>query len=283
MTTEPTGLSGGALQARIDELWDFKDPAASESRFRGAVGDASTMSEQDILMTQVARALGLQGQYAEGLEILDSIRANGDDDLEVAARTRLERRRILNTRGDRDEARSRFQAAFDRATSAGLENLAVDALHMIAIVSPPDEQLIANERAIALAKTANDPRARGWLPSLYNNTGWTHFEAGNLDKALKLFELALDERLKLDKPREIGIAVGRGPNPPRAGSDRGRARRAARAQGVQCRGGNIRRSLRRRGDWRMPAHSGPIGGSPAVFRQGCRWDLGRWLDNGQRA
>ena len=67
MTTEPTGLSGGALQARIDELWDFKDPAASESRFRGAVGDASTMSEQDILMTQVARALGLQGQYAEGL------------------------------------------------------------------------------------------------------------------------------------------------------------------------------------------------------------------------
>ncbi len=206
MTTEPTGLSGGALQARIDELWDFKDPAASESRFRGAAGDASTMSEQNILMTQVARALGLQGQYAEGLEILDSIRANGDDDLEVAARTRLERGRILNTRGDRDEARSRFQAAFDRATSAGLENLAVDALHMIAIVSPPDEQLIANERAIALAKTANDPRARGWLPSLYNNTGWTHFEAGNLDKALKLFELALDERLKLDKPREIGIA-----------------------------------------------------------------------------
>ena len=202
------GLGDGFRSAEADSLLDYREFAVvtkAEKTHKTAF-QALKPSEQDILMTQVARALGLQGQYAEGLEILDSIRANGDDDLEVAARTRLERGRILNTRGDRDEARSRFQAAFDRATSAGLENLAVDALHMIAIVSPPDEQLIANERAIALAKTANDPRARGWLPSLYNNTGWTHFEAGNLDKALKLFELALDERLKLDKPREIGIA-----------------------------------------------------------------------------
>jgi tetratricopeptide (TPR) repeat protein len=204
MTTEPTVVEGGPLQARIDELWDYENPAASESRFRGAVGDASTMSEQNILMTQVARALGLQGKYAEGLETLGSIR-NGED-VEVATRTRLERGRILNTRGDRDEARLEFQAALDRATSAGLENLAVDALHMIAIVSAPDEQLIASERAIALARAAKDPRARGWLASLYNNTGWTHFEAGNLDEALKLFELALEERLRLEKPRDIGIA-----------------------------------------------------------------------------
>jgi tetratricopeptide (TPR) repeat protein len=205
MTTEPEGVQGGALQTRIDELWDFEDPAASESRFRGAVAGASPASEQDILMTQVARALGLQGKYGAGMETLDSIRS-GEDDVEVATRTRLERGRILNTRGDRDEALSEFRAAFDRATSAGLENLAVDALHMIAIASPPDKQLIANERAIALAEAAKDPRARRWLPSLYNNTGWTQFEAGNLDEALKLFELALAERLRLEKPREIGIA-----------------------------------------------------------------------------
>lgn len=205
MTTEATGVESGALQARIDELWDFDDPVASESRFRVAAGDASTDRQRDILMTQVARALGLQGRHAEGMAILDAI-PNVDGDLEVDVRTRLERGRILNTRGDRDDARPEFDAAFECATSAGLENLAVDVLHMIAIIAPADEQLALNERAIALANAATDPRARRWLASLYNNTAWTQFDAGNLDEALRLFELALVERLMVNKPRETGIA-----------------------------------------------------------------------------
>jgi tetratricopeptide (TPR) repeat protein len=205
MTTEASGVESGTLQARIDELWDFDDPAASGSRFRAAAGDASIDRERGILMTQVARALGLQGNYSEGMAILDAI-PHADGDLEVEVRARLERGRILNTRGDRAEARPEFDAAFEGATSAGLENLAADALHMIAIVAPADEQLGLNERAIALANAATDPRARRWLASLYNNTGWTHFDAGNLDEALRLFELALEERLKVNKPRETGIA-----------------------------------------------------------------------------
>jgi tetratricopeptide (TPR) repeat protein len=205
MTTEASGVESGALQARIDELWDFDDPAASESQFRVAAGDASSDRQRDILMTQVARALGLQGKYSEGLAILDAI-PNAGADLEVEVRTRLERGRILNTRGDPDEARPEFDAAFDRATNAGAENLAVDALHMLAIVAPADEQLALNERAIALANAATDPRAQRWLASLYNNTAWTHFDAGNLDEALRLFELALEERLKGDEPRATGIA-----------------------------------------------------------------------------
>jgi tetratricopeptide (TPR) repeat protein len=205
MTTETSGVESGALQARIDELWDFDDPAASESQFRVAAGDTSTDRWRDILMTQVARALGLQGNYSEGMAILDAI-PNADTDVEVEVRTHLERGRILNTRGDGDEARPEFDAAFEGATDAGLENLAVDALHMLAIVAPADEQLALNERAIALANAATDPRARRWLASLYNNTAWTHFDAGNLDEALRLFELALEERLLVNKPRETGIA-----------------------------------------------------------------------------
>jgi tetratricopeptide (TPR) repeat protein len=204
LTTEATEVESGPLQARIDELWDFDDPAASESQFRVAAGNAATDRQRDILMTQVARALGLQGNYSEGMAILDAIPTDGD--LEVEVRTRLERGRILNTRGDRDEARPEFDAAFEGATSAGLENLAVDALHMLAIVAPADEQLALNERAIALANAATDPRARRWLASLYNNTAWTHFDAGNLDEALRLFELALEERLVVNKSRETGIA-----------------------------------------------------------------------------
>jgi tetratricopeptide (TPR) repeat protein len=207
MTIDGKRVEGSALQSHIDDLWDFDDPAASESRFLRAAGEASTDGQRDILLTQVARALGLQAKYSEGIEILDSIlNSEATASVEVEVRTRLERGRILNTRGDRDDARPEFEAAFEGASAAALESLAVDALHMIAIVAPPDEQMALNQRAIAIAEAATDPRARGWLPSLYNNTGWTHFDAGNLDEALQLFELALVERLKVGKPREIGIA-----------------------------------------------------------------------------
>ena len=49
-----------SLQARIDALWDFDDPPASESRFREAASSASSDRERANLETQVARALGLQ-------------------------------------------------------------------------------------------------------------------------------------------------------------------------------------------------------------------------------
>jgi tetratricopeptide (TPR) repeat protein len=77
---------------------------------------------------------------------------------------------------------------------------------MMAIVASPADQLALNERAVALAEGARDPRARQWLASLYNNTGWTHFGAGELDDALRLFELALEERRKRAEPRGTSIA-----------------------------------------------------------------------------
>ena len=55
---------------------------------------------------------------------------------------------------------------------------AVDAAHMLAIVSSGEEQLDWNRRGLAMAAGSDDPRARGWKGSLYNNLGWTHHERG---------------------------------------------------------------------------------------------------------
>jgi tetratricopeptide (TPR) repeat protein len=77
---------------------------------------------------------------------------------------------------------------------------------MIAVVAPEAEKEALHERAIGLAAGASDPRARQWLGSLYNNLGWTRFEAGDVEGALSLFERALDERLLLGKQRQIDIA-----------------------------------------------------------------------------
>jgi tetratricopeptide (TPR) repeat protein len=192
-----------ALQARIDELWDFEDPAASEARFRDAALAETTSFGRDVLSTQIARAVGLAGRHAEALETLATIPT---DRPELAVRVTLERGRVTNSSGNPTGARPDFEAAFELASQHDLENLAVDALHMVAIVAPPAEQGALLDRAIELAAGATDPRARRWLASLYNNAGWTCFEAGDIEGALRLFERALEERLGQGKPREIDIA-----------------------------------------------------------------------------
>jgi tetratricopeptide (TPR) repeat protein len=206
----PTASERRELQAKVDDLWDFEDPKASVPRLRAAASSAASAYVRDVWLTQVARALGLQRRFDEALEILG---APPTDDPEVAVRRRLERGRVFNTRGDgAAAARPEFEAAHDLASRNGLEHLAVDALHMIAIVVPSDEQGEWHDRAIAAAEAATDPRARQWLASLYNNAGWTRFDLGHPDEALRLFEMALAERLRIGKEREIVIArwtVGR--------------------------------------------------------------------------
>ena len=47
-------------------LWNFDDPAGSEQRFRAAA-DVAEGAERLVLLTQVARALGLQERYDDDM------------------------------------------------------------------------------------------------------------------------------------------------------------------------------------------------------------------------
>ncbi|MEA2675937.1 MAG: hypothetical protein QOJ81_78 [Chloroflexota bacterium] len=160
-------------------------------------------------MTQVARALGLQGKFNEGRDVLTSLPAG---DPELGVRGLLEMGRIVNSQGDRDLAREAFQPAFSGAMNGGFEHLAVDALHMLAIVAPPAEREPLNRRALELAAAAHDPRARDWRASLLNNLGWAMFERDAYAEALAVFEDALAARIEQGKPGNIQVArwcVGR--------------------------------------------------------------------------
>jgi len=191
-----------AHQAQIDALWNFDDPIASEGRFRAAA-DAADLTDRPILLTQLARALGLQGRYDEAARLLDSL-SGAEPELQV--RVLLERGRVLKSRGAPGEARPLFEDALAAATDAGFEHLAVDALHMVAIVAPPAEQEALNRRALDLAAGADDPRARDWRASLLNNLGWSLFERGDHEAALGLFEDALAARIEQGKPGNIQVA-----------------------------------------------------------------------------
>jgi tetratricopeptide (TPR) repeat protein len=184
------------------ELWDFDDPAGSEQRFRQAV-DTAEGSDRLVLLTQVARALGLQERYAEGHAVLDQLAV---DDPEVVTRTALERGRLFRSSGDPEAARPHFEAAAGSAGAAGLEELQVDALHMVALVAPAEDQHRLIEEALAVARTSTDPVARDWDASLLNNLGMVQADAGDWPAALETFEQALAARERIGDPGRTRVA-----------------------------------------------------------------------------
>jgi tetratricopeptide (TPR) repeat protein len=193
----------------LDDLWDYDDPAASEARFRTAVeaaeaaGDATAGAEA---RTQLARALGLQGQFEAGDAVLDGVDADHPADDRIRVRARLERGRLRRSSGDVAASIAPFEGAWELARTVGEDGLAVDAAHMLAIVDAPPGEATWHARALELADTSSDPVARKWRASLWNNIGWARFEAGDLDGALTAFETALAARREQTEAKEIRIA-----------------------------------------------------------------------------
>jgi tetratricopeptide (TPR) repeat protein len=183
-------------------LWDFDDPVASAERFLDAAEQASE-PDRTAWLTQYARALGLQDHCPEATKVLDRL---ASDDPQAATYLDLERGRVLRSSDRAEEARSYFESAATRARDAGLETLHVDALHMVALAAPAEEQLGLNEAALAVARAAADQRARDWDASLLNNIGMTHADAGDFEAALASFEEALAARERIGDPARTRVA-----------------------------------------------------------------------------
>ena len=194
----------------FDVLWDYNRPDTTEARFREILplaessGDASYRAQ---LTTQIARAQGLQMKFDEAHRTLDRVRDMLTEDL-VAAKIRylLERGRVFNSSGLADSARPLFLEAWEAGLAAGEDYYAVDAAHMMAIIEPVEDQLVWAGKAMEVAEQSSDERARGWLGSLYNNTGWTYHDLGDYEKALDLFEKALAWNKEKGNEERVRIA-----------------------------------------------------------------------------
>jgi tetratricopeptide (TPR) repeat protein len=178
--------------ADFDALWDYNDPAKTEMAFRELIPEAEATENASYhaqLLTQIARTEGLQRKFDEAHKTLDTAEGMLSDDLVVARiRYLLERGRVTNSSGQREESKPYFLEAWDLASRSGEDFYAVDAAHMLGIVETPEKQLEWNERAIALAENSADEKARGWLGSLYNNTGWSYHDGTEYEKALDMFQ-----------------------------------------------------------------------------------------------
>lgn len=205
------GAAAATPSPDFDAWWNFGDPAGTEARFRARLGELEPGHDRDYrlqLLTQVARTQGLQGAFEAAQETLAAVTAdNQPPSPVVTVRHALERGRVYNSSGDRARAVPQFRAAYEAAQEAGLDHLAVDAAHMLAIALPGDhEQLQWNHEAMRLAESSPDPRARKWLGSLLNNLAWTHHGAGRFEAALELFEKAQAFREEQGAAEPIRIA-----------------------------------------------------------------------------
>jgi len=200
----------------FDTLWDYNHPNETEVKFRELLPAAESSGDKSYyaqLLTQIARAEGLQRKFDEAHATLDEAERLLSDDLKRARiRYLLERGRVFNSSGNPDTARPLFLRAYEEALAAREDFYTVDAAHMLAIVEPPEQQLEWNLRAIELAEKSDDPRARNWLGSLLNNLGWTYHDGGQYEMALDLFQRALKWREEQGDAETIRIArwcVGR--------------------------------------------------------------------------
>ena len=179
-------------QTDFDSSWDYSKPDETEKKFREALAklpqdDHTTLG----LLTQIARAQGLQHKFDEAHETLDSVETKLDESASrLKVRYLLERGRILNSSGYPDQARPLFEQAEEMATRLSEDFYTVDAIHMLAIIAEPPQSLTLNLRAIKLAESSGQEKARNWLGSLYNNTGWSYHDLGDYEAALDMFQKA---------------------------------------------------------------------------------------------
>jgi tetratricopeptide (TPR) repeat protein len=185
---------------RLRPLWDFDDFDATEGRFRAQLELETTDSGRAEVLTQLARVEGLRGRFEECDALLDDAEALGGAD----ARVLLERGRRERSSGRQGAGLAQFEQAFERAQENGETVIAVDAAHMLAIV---DDSEPWTARGVEIAAQSDDPGVRYWLGPLYNNLGWSRYDAGDAAGALKAFELALAAREQDDsRPHDIEIA-----------------------------------------------------------------------------
>lgn len=176
-------------QAELDALWRYDDPIASAERFAIAAAEPDRPElVRAELETQRARALGMQGRFAEAEGLLDSLEpAVGT----LAVRILLERGRLRNSAGRPAEAVPVLEDAVLAARRDGDAFLAVDAAHMLALADPSRAEQWTEE-ALAELASSTDSRTLRWGVALHNNQGWALFDSGDAHAAVGEFEAALE-------------------------------------------------------------------------------------------
>ena len=195
----------------FDKQWDYFKPVETRAKFEEILPKAEASGDSEYLnqlLTQIARTYGLNSEFDSAHAILDRVEAQLPKEPSVATvRYLLERGRTYRSAGDPKTAEPLFVKAFEFGQELKADYFTIDAAHMVAIaVGKKEDKRKWNLLGIKLAEAATEKRARDWRASLCNNMGWDYFESGEYDRALELFEQALEAHLEKGVPKQIDIA-----------------------------------------------------------------------------
>ncbi|MBA3735051.1 MAG: tetratricopeptide repeat protein [Actinobacteria bacterium] len=192
---------------RLRGLWDFDDFEGTERRLHEQLGLETSDAGRAEVLTQLARVESLRDDFGACERLLEQAETLAGSSEVAKVRIDLERGRKLRSSGDPAAALPLFEAAFERASAAGQDFLAGDALHMCAI-SVDNVEATEQWTQRGLDFGERRPAAAYWAGPLLNNLGWSYYDAGNCRRALELFERALEVRLQ-DPENEAAIAFAR--------------------------------------------------------------------------
>jgi tetratricopeptide (TPR) repeat protein len=192
---------------RLRPLWDFEDLDGTEQRFQRQLEEEESDARRAEVLTQLARIHGLRGDFGECARVLDQAESLAKSNVVAKIRIDLERGRMHRSSGDGKAALPLFESALLRATEAGEHSLAGDAVHMAAIAVDDREAMEAwTQRGLELGE--REPEAAYWAGPLLNNLGWAYYDAGEYERALELFQRALEARQR-DPDNDAAIAFAR--------------------------------------------------------------------------
>jgi tetratricopeptide (TPR) repeat protein len=197
-------------------LWDFGRPEISEQRMRSALVGA-TGDDALILQTQIARTFGLRKDFEGARRLLHQIEPEiAAAGAEARVRHQLELGRTYasathapeqQTAESRLRARQAFDAALQTARGAGLDGLAIDAIHMFAFIDTgAADQLEWARKAMEVVQASSQADARRWEASIRNNLGVALHQLGRHEQALAEFQAALAIRERQGQAEAIRVA-----------------------------------------------------------------------------
>jgi tetratricopeptide (TPR) repeat protein len=212
-----SGCGAARAEVNVGALWDFSNPGASEQRFRAALATAKG-DDALILQTQIARTFGLRRDLASAKDLLRSLEPQlAGAGAEARARHALEWGRVHISAVTRPEertpenlaaARAAYLRALAIAKDGGLDEPAIDAVHMMAFVdTAPADQLKWNQQALEMVLASTQPAGKAWEASIRNNLGQSLHALGRYPESLAQFErvLALREAAG-SRPRSVYVA-----------------------------------------------------------------------------
>lgn len=182
-------VEAGTVLEAADSLFRARDYDSALARYSQAAEMAERQADPSVrveAISQMARVSLLTGNTEKGRVLLDQAREYGSEAEPMGwSRYLGVRGRFEWQAGDLATATATFEQMYRYCDTNGLWDRAVDAAHMLAIVSEtPQGQIEWGRKGIELAE---DYEVHSWLGSLWNNLAATYYDMERYDSALTAY------------------------------------------------------------------------------------------------